>query len=400
MAIMTIDQAQRRILDDARLTPVVELPLAQLLGRVLREDVIARYDVPPCKNSAMDGYVLCVDDLGSAPTLPVVDRIVAGDPVKTLPAGGVARIFTGAPIPKGANAVVMQEEVDVDGDRVRISGSVKLGDHIRPQGQDLRSGETVFEAGRRLDAVDIGLLAAAGYSSAKVATPPRVALLSTGDELVDPGEPLAHAGQIYNSNRPMLAAMLTTLGCDVTDGGIVRDDAAATGRALLNAAQADLVISTGGVSVGEEDYVKSQVEALGELQLWKLAIKPGKPVAYGRIQEAAFFGLPGNPASSFVTFALIVRPYLLAMQGASNRQAKLWKMRAGFDWLKEGTRQEYLRAQLVQDEAGMRVDIYPNQSSGVLKSVSWANALAVIPPGVTLKQGDPVDVLLMSELLA
>jgi molybdopterin molybdotransferase len=282
---------------------------------------------------------------------------------------------------------------------VQINSAVKAGENVRPRGQDMSRGQLLVRHGQRIGTADVALLAASGIAQAAVYPRLRVALLCTGDELVEPGEALA-AGQIYNSNRPLLKGLLEQLNCEVVDCGIVPDTAEDTARALLQAAAGtDCIISTGGVSAGEEDHVRAQLEAHGELQLWKLNIKPGKPLAYGRIGGTPLFGLPGNPASAFVTFKLIAQPYLLRLQGCHTIEAVSWRLPALFDWSKPGTRQEYLRARLVSGAAGLGVEIYPNQSSGVLMSVAWANALVVVPPQQKIMRGDSVQVIPFPELV-
>ena len=413
--LMPVEEAQAAILAAAAaLVSVERLPLLQTLGRVLAVDQFSTVNVPPCDNSAMDGYALRFSDLraddaaidsgmASMP-LPVSQRIPAGHMGQALAAGTVARIFTGAAIPAMADTVVMQEDTEQVGEGIRITDKVTLGQHVRPKGQDIAAGSLVLARGRRLQAQDVGLLASIGVTEVEVFTRLKVAVISTGDELVEPGQPLAE-GQIYNSNRYTLAALLLALGCEVIDGGIVADDFASTCQQLQSMAQqADLIISSGGVSVGEEDHVKAAVESLGELALWKLNIKPGKPLAFGNVMGIPFFGLPGNPSSVFVTFALLARPFLLRCQGQQEVAPLITTAVADFDWTRRGSRQEYLRARVVnrQPQAGeerVLVELFANQSSGVLASTSWANALLILPPETTVARGDQVQVILLSELV-
>lgn len=398
MALMPVEKAIAELLADVELLPVENCALAEANGRVIRQSVTASVDVPPLNNSAMDGYALRVADAEQA-CIAISQRIAAGQVGEPLAAGTAARIFTGAPIPPGADTVVMQEDCEQLEGGIRILERPAPGQHIRPKGQDIACGSQQYRGGERLAAADIGLLASLGLARVDVSRKPRIALLSTGDELVEPGETLAE-GQIYNSNRAMLTALLTGMGCEVYDCGIVEDSAEATYAALDAAADsADMILSTGGVSAGEEDHVKAQVERLGQLKLWKLAIKPGKPLAYGRIGKAAFFGLPGNPSSGFVTFLILVKPYLLAMQGATVTRPQAWPVAAGFDWPKAGARQEYLRARVELSGGAMTARLHNNQSSGVLASAAWANALVILPVGATVAEGEKVDALLLSELL-
>ncbi len=390
--------ALEKVLAAAPAAPEVQLlPLLEALGAVLAEDVESPIDVPLDDNSAMDGYALRATD--GAQELPVSQRIPAGAVGHELQAGTAARIFTGAAIPPGADAVVMQENCDVRDGAVVISGQVKVGQNIRPRGQDIAAGATVLRAGRRLRPQDLGLLASVGCSQVRVHRPLKVAVLSTGDELIEPGTGSLRAGQLYNSNRYTLAGLVRSLGMEVVDCGIIPDDPEATAEALLRAANdADVVISSGGVSVGEEDHVKAQVERLGELGLWKLAIKPGKPLAFGRIGERPFIGLPGNPTSVYVTFNLVARPFLLKMQGAGDISVPLVSAVADFTVPRAGTRQDHLRVKLERGEDGLVARRFSNQSSGVLSSVSHSDGLAVIPVGKTLAEGDQVDVLLLDLL--
>jgi molybdopterin molybdotransferase len=394
-----VDEALSAILSGVQSVQSVEtIPLMQALGRVLAEDQRSEVDVPPCDNSAMDGYaVRAVDVVGDEVVLPISQRIPAGKMGGALAKGSAARIFTGAAIPLGADSVVMQEYTELLGDdSVRVVCDVKLGQHIRPQGQDIAVGSVVVNRGKRLRPQEIGLLASIGLTVVPVFKRISVAVLSTGDELVEPGQPLP-AGQIYNSNRYTLSALLTALGCNVIDGGIVTDDLDTTIQQLQKVSeQADLIISTGGVSVGEEDYVKTAVESLGELKLWKLNIKPGKPLAFGSVAGKPFFGLPGNPSSVFVTFSIVARPFLLKLQGQLDVNPVISCVTAGFEWKRAGSRQEYLRCRV---ESGV-VSLYENQSSGVLASASWANALVILPPETTVDRGDDVEVILLSELIS
>jgi molybdopterin molybdotransferase len=397
-ALLPVEEALAQILSSARpVQDVAELPLLDALGLVLARDAVSPIDVPGDDNSAMDGYALRVSEAGQA--LPVSQRIPAGAVGSALTPGTAARIFTGAPVPPGADAVVMQEKcTELDG-VVSVSGTVCAGQNIRPRGQDIAGGETVLQKGRILRPQDIGLLASIGRGAACVYRPLRVAVLSTGDELVEPGSGELRSGQLYNSNRYTLAGLLRSLNLEFIDGGIVADDADSTARALRDAAsRADCVITSGGVSVGDEDHVKSQVERLGQLDLWKLAIKPGKPLAFGRIGDTPFIGLPGNPTSVFVTFCLIARPFLLKMQGVTEAEPPRLQARANFTVDKPGGRQDYMRVTLVNTSEGLQATKFSNQSSGVLSSVSHSNAMAVIPPGTTVEQGDWVEVILLDAL--
>ena len=373
-------------------------PLADGLGRVLAEDIRAGIAVPPWDNSAMDGYALRAADSGQS--LTIGQRIPAGSAGRLVEPGTAARIFTGAPLPPGADAVVMQENCLVDGDTLQLTVPVVPGENVRREGEDIARGDAVFSAGRRLQAEDLGVLASVGCHRLPLRRRLVVAVLSTGDELVEPGEGAElRPGQIFNSNRYTLAGLLAGLGFEVRDFGLAPDEPEATAAVLAEAArEADCVITTGGVSVGEEDHVRQQVERLGSLKLWKLKVKPGKPLAYGRIGSAGFFGLPGNPAAVFVTFSLIVRPWLLRAQGAVSQEPLRLAARAAFERPQPGGRLEFLRARVTVEGGELTAHLHPNQSSGVLSSVSWANALALVPPGTTVAPGDSVEVLLLDQL--
>ncbi|MBV2216148.1 MAG: molybdopterin molybdotransferase MoeA [Diaphorobacter sp.] len=376
-------------------------------GRVLAQAATSPLQVPPNDNSSMDGYaVRCADVPAAGVELPVAQRIPAGAFGVPLAAGTAARIFTGAPVPEGADAIVMQEDCEaLDGDRVRVNAVPAQGQWIRRAGEDITRGAEVLAAGTRLTPAELGLAASIGLGTLQVARRPRVALFSTGDELVMPGDvPPAQMkpGAIYNSNRFFLRAMLLRLGCEVSDLGIVPDRREATVAALREAAQGhDLILTSGGVSVGEEDHIKPAVERLGTLQLWQIAMKPGKPFAYGQIPHAGgsahFMGLPGNPVSSFVTFGLLVRPFLLRLQGVRDVAPKSIAANAGFDWPRADKRREFLR---VRQGADGTLELFPNQSSGVLTSAAWADGVVDNPAGQTIARGDTVRFLPFAELLS
>lgn len=408
-ALRPVDEALADMLARAPAPPAVErVALIDAPGRVLAVDQVSTIAVPAFDNSAMDGYAIRFRDLdpdAGSTALRVTQRIAAGALGAALQPGTAARIFTGAPLPPGADTVVMQEDAALVDGAIGVAAPVRPGQHVRRAGQDIAEGGVVVAAGRCLKPQDIGVLASVGITHVPVYRCLKVAVMSTGDELVEPGQPL-QPGQIYNSNRYLLTALLRALGCEVIDGGIVADSLANTCEQLQRLAeQADVIVSSGGVSVGEEDHVKAAVETLGELALWKLNIKPGKPVAFGHIAASRasvpFIGLPGNPSSVFVTYAIVARPYLTACQGRSGGDSapNSLQVAAGFEWTRAGSRQEYLRARVERASQGPVVTLYPNQSSGVLLSTSWANALVVLPPNTRVSRGDPVTVLMLSELV-
>ena len=408
-ALTPIDEALARLLDQlpqqaASRTETVKLKNA--LGRILAEEVVATIDVPPHANSAMDGYaVRATETSTNTSALPISQRIAAGQVGEFLESGSCARIFTGAPLPAGADAVVMQENCESDDDGIRVLKPVIAGENVRPAGADIKKGSSLFAAGRRLRPQDLGALASLGLTTLSVVKPLRVALMTTGDELQRPGVSL-QPGQIYDSNFTTLIALLSALGMEVIDCGRVGDTLESTLKALRAAAQeVDCVITTGGVSVGEEDHVRAAIEQIGELKLWKLAVKPGKPFAFGAINQVnntgvgcQFFGLPGNPVSAFATFALLVRPALLAMQGATELTPRRFAVSAGFERAESGARQEYMRACLTESEGELRAEPLANQSSGVAASLSRSDGLLIVPPHTKIERGDSLWFIPFSEL--
>ena len=404
--MLTLDEALARLLDAVSPLPASELETLSTfdaLGRVLRAEVRSTLDVPPQDNSSMDGYALrCADVPAIGALLPVSQRIPAGAVGEPLQPGSAARIFTGAQLPAGADAVVMQEQCEAVGDAVRVNVLPTDGQWIRRRGEDVRSGDVVLPAGTRLTPQALGLAATVGAATLQVARCPKVALFSTGDELAMPGEPLK-PGAIYNSNRFTLRAAIQALGCDCRDLGIVPDRLDATRAALRRAAQGnDLIVTSGGVSVGEEDHLRPAVQAEGRIELWQIAIKPGKPLAFGAVNRpdgssAYIVGLPGNPVSSFLTFLLMVRPLLLRLQGATELTPTRTALRADFDWPRPDKRREFLRVRR-NDRGGL--DLFANQSSGVLTSVVWGDGVVDNPEGQAIRAGDAVEFIAFAEWLA
>ncbi|NJD35837.1 MAG: molybdopterin molybdotransferase MoeA [Betaproteobacteria bacterium] len=407
--MLDFEDALARLLAGAN--PVREteaVPTQAAAGRVLAQGLRSTIAVPPLDNTSMDGYAIrCADVPATGTRLVVAQRIPAGSVGHILAPGTAARIFTGAPLPAGADAVVMQELCAIDGETLTINHVPHPGEWIRRRGEDIAAGSEVLAAGTRLTAAHVGVAASVGAAQLSVFRRLRVALFSTGDELAMPGESLKPGG-IYNSNRYTLRALLEGMGCVVDDLGIVPDSREAT-RAALRAAAAgnDLILTSGGVSVGEEDHVKPAVEAEGSLDLWKIAIKPGKPLAFGAVRReggagdatgkgsAAFIGLPGNPVSSFVTFVMLVRPFILKAQGASVVAPRAQTLRADFDF-KGDPRREFLRAR-INAQGGL--ELFANQSSGVLTSCTWADGLIDNPPRQAIARGDSVRFLPFCELL-
>lgn len=401
--MLSADEALELLLSHARpIAEVERIHTTHALGRVLAEPLVSSVTVPPLDNSAMDGYAMACASLNPVgeTRLRVSQRIPAGSVGHALDHGTAARIFTGAPVPPGADAVVMQEDCTLEGDEVIVRAMPRPGENIRRAGEDIAAGSEVLSAGIRIRPQEMGLIASIGLADVPVYRKLRVALFFTGDEIVMPGEPLEE-GEIYNSNRYTLLGLLEGLGCRVADYGIVPDNLAATVDVLKQAwHEADLIVTSGGVSVGEEDHVKAAVESLGKLDMWKVAMKPGKPVAYGTVNDTPFIGLPGNPVSAFATFCLFVRPYILRCQGVEKIRPQSYQLPATFNWGKPGGRREFVRARLEpQADGAPGVAIYPNQGSGVLTSAVWGEGLAEIREGTTVVRGDLVKFTPFSELL-
>lgn len=396
--MLSFDEALAILLDKAR--PIAQTESADTLaasGRVLAREVVSSITVPAIDTSAMDGYAIRAGEVPLPGTsLPVTQRIPAGVIGHALQVGSAARIFTGAPLPPGADAVVMQELCEANGDSVVINHYPRVGEAVRKAGSEVASGSLVLPRGVRLGAPEIGLAASVGVARLEVVRRMRVALFSTGDELIMPGEALP-PGRVYNSNRFQLRVLLESLGCEVNDFGIVPDRLDATRATLRAAARGnDLIITSGGVSVGEEDHVKPAVDAEGTLDVWKIAMKPGKPLAFGHVGECAFIGLPGNPVSSFVTFLMMVRPLILATQGAGKVMPRRLSLVADFDWPRPDARREFLRGR-ISDEGG--VQLYDKQGSAALSSIAWANGLIDVPPGTPVRRGDVVRFISYADLL-
>jgi molybdopterin molybdotransferase len=400
--MLSVREALTQLLDAARPVEGVEtVPTLEGNGRVLAQDMLATIDVPSADNTQMDGYAVRAADCesGSA-TLRVAQRIPAGTVGAFLEPGTAARIFTGALIPPGADAVVMQEQCEAVGDSVTVRHVPRAGEWIRRTGEDVSKGSVILPAGTRLRSQELGLAASVGLAELPVRRRVRVAVFFTGDELAMPGEPL-QPGAIYNSNRFTLRGLLENFGCEFTDFGIVPDSLEATRDTLRRAAREhDLIITSGGVSVGEEDHIKPAVEAEGRLNLWQIAVKPGKPLAFGEVRRdegyANFIGLPGNPVSSFITFLLFVRPFLLRLQGVSGPvEPRGYVMRADFSLPKADRRNEFLR---VRVNAAGGLELFPNQGSGVLTSTVWGDGLVDNPPGQSIAEGDLVRFIPFAEL--
>lgn len=399
--LLNFEDARHTLLSSAQpLVATETLSLLAAQGRTLAQAITSPINVPGFDNSAMDGYALHVQDIGRLPELfPVTQRIAAGQTGTPLAPNTAARIFTGAPIPEGANVVVPQEHTQERDGSIALTHPIELSQHIRCRGEDIAAGGVVLAAGQRLGAAQLAMLASIGIASVTVFKPLKVGVFFTGDELTEPGQPLAPGG-IYNSNRYAINGLLAQLSCHVKDYGIVRDTAEETREALSKAAsENDVIITCGGVSVGEEDHVKAAVMALGTLDLWQISMKPGKPLAYGRVGQTDFIGLPGNPVSAFVTFLLMARPFLLKRMGANDTGLKYLTATANFDWPKPDRRREFLRVKITSDASGAPVlDLWPNQGSGVMSSLAWADGLVDLAPETKIARGDTVRYLSLSEL--
>ncbi|MBF6059091.1 molybdopterin molybdotransferase MoeA [Thiomicrorhabdus heinhorstiae] len=391
----TFEEALYALLSDVQITDKTEtIHVADGLLRILAEDIVSSVNVPPHDNSQMDGYALHSYDLEHGNTFPVSQRIAAGEVGTELEHGTLARIFTGAPIPPGANQVVMQEDTEEIDGQIQVKIGVKPGENIRKKGEDIKAGEVILKAGTRLRPQELGLISSIGIGEIQVYQPLKIATFTTGDELLEPGDQ-PQEGKIYNANRYTLSGLIPQLGFELVDMGRVEDTLEATIDAMKQAAAvADVVMTTGGVSVGEEDHIKPALETLGELHMWKVKMKPGKPIAYGKIGMengfVPFIGLPGNPVSAFATFKLFARPYLMKMQGATELSSRPIWLKADFDWPKANFRRDFLRARIVNKRQESVVEIFPHQGSGVLMSASWAEGFAVIPEDTTIAKGDKV----------
>ncbi len=391
--MIAVSDAVTRLLSAAQTPSRAEsVALDQSLGRILAVPIRAPIDVPQADNSAMDGYAIRFDDWRGE-GMPVSQYITAGSQSQPLDSGTAARIFTGAPIPPGADTVVMQENCEAMGNSVRITASPVRGQYVRSRAQDIAAGTVIFEAGHRLRAQDLGLIASVGIATVSVFAPLKVAVFSTGNELAEPGQPAGPA-QVYDANRFTIQAQLRTWGFDCVDHGVVVDDLAAVTACLQAAAgSADVIIGSGGVSVGEEDHIRDALAATGSVDWWRVAVKPGKPLAFGRVRQTPFFGLPGNPASVWVTLLILVRPYLFRAQGMAETAVAAVPQRALFERA-GGSREEYLRVRLEADG----IALHPNQCSGVLRSAGWGDGLAVQRTAQDIHRGDTVDFISYSSL--
>ena len=403
-SLMSADDALSFLIDSASVTAMTEaVSLDDSLGRILASDIHSTINVPGFDNSAMDGYTIALNDTQVAQenlSFNVVDRIAAGSTGNDLKIGNAARIFTGAPIPNGANTVVMQEECTLSEDKsqITVKRAINLNENIRPTGNDILKDNVILSSGRQIKPQDISLAASVGVGELVVFKKIKVGVFFTGDELVEPGNPLT-PGKIYNSNRYALVALLKQVGCDVINLGNIEDKLDATCEALKALeSQCDLIMTTGGVSVGEEDHVKPAVEKLGELNLWKIRMKPGKPLAYGKVKQTPFIGLPGNPVSSFVTFCIFSLPFIKKMQGNSNYESKILKVKTNFDCKRAKPRREYARVRIDHSTETPLANLFPKQGSDVMSSVVWADGIIEIPENTTFETGTILNYFSMSEL--
>lgn len=401
--LVPYEQALQNLLDHASAINETEsVEVNHCLNRILAKDLVSQINVPPASNSSMDGYALRVSDINmkGATTLAISQRITAGNVGVTLAPKTAARIFTGAPIPSEADAVIMQEQVEVHGENISFSMNVSKGQNIRLAGEDIKTNDAILQKGVKLRAQELGLAASIGEVRIIVNRKVKVGIFFTGDELVEPGQPLS-PGKIYDSNRYTIIGLLHTLDCEIIDLGIVGDTLQQTKDAILKAAdKADLVITSGGVSVGEEDHVRIALEQLGDLYMWRLKIKPGKPLAFGKVNSTAFIGMPGNPVSTFATFCLFVSPFIKKLQGRNKIQAEAIPVTSSFEWLKPDSRREFIRARLETDENNqITANIYHHQGSGVLMSTSWADGLVEVPEQTVVNMGDIVSYIPFNEML-
>lgn len=388
---------ERLLAQDVEPPAVEQVPLGQAAGRVLAVPLVAEVAVPPADNSAMDGFAVAAADVVAGKWMPLTQRIAAGDVGQPLAPGSAVRIFTGAEVPSGADCVIAQEDAEWDSGQVRFAQSARVGANVRVAGQDFAVGQELLPSGTRLRPQSLGLAASAGVAALSVYQRLRVAIFSTGNELVAPGQRALAPGQIYDSNRFMMAALLTQLGCEVIDLGVIPDSIEAAEAALIQASQYDVIMSSGGVSVGDADPMGQALAAAGTLILSRLNIKPGKPFTFGNVGRASYLGLPGNPAAVLVTFHVLCRPWLLKLQGQTHVGAVTQRCTAAFSLDRAGGRQQYLRARRIPTQPD-QVEIYSNQSSGVLISACWGDGLVVVPPQTTVAPGDPVDFISYNEL--
>ena len=400
--LLSLEVAQEKILNEVTIScDIVCIPISKALGRVLSNDIVAPINVPPFDTSAMDGYAVNHEDVPDPGTsLPLTQTISAGSEASPLALGSTARILTGAPIPIDADTVIIQENCTARADAITFNKIPYSGANIRKQGCHIQKNQKVLPKGHKLQAVDLSLLASLGISEINVYKPLRIGILSTGSELVEPGQPLA-PGQIYNSNHILLSNLITSLGYELIDLGCIADDLAITRTTIQNAQNTcDIIISSGGVSVGDKDYIKPVLEEMGTIEFWKLKIKPGKPITFGKVENTFFMGLPGNPVSCFVTFCLLCSPLISRAQGIEDIFPKAFKAKAGFTQLKPDRRKEFQRAFLQSNDLGELVATpYKNQDSATLLSIQKTEGLVEIPDGTSVMEGDILNFYPYTELL-